>query len=120
MTDKNIPIFVYGTLMRGETNAHLLYGSVFVGEDESTPHWDLADLVGCPGMIPGNRSVKGEVYLVDQKTKNTLDRLEGHPTLYKRIPMRLISGREVEAYQLCYEFSHFRIIKSGSWRKKNP
>lgn len=116
MQEKNIPIFVYGTLMSGEINSHFLDDCILVGEDETTPHWDLIDFGGCPGLTPGNRRVKGEVYLADQDTKDILDKLEGHPFLYRRIPMTLLSGKRVETYKTCYASKHCKIIKSGSWR----
>ena len=118
VTEKETPIFVYGTLMRGERNSHFLHNSIFVGEDETAPHWDLVNLYGRPGMTPGNRSVKGEVYLVDQDTKDRIDRLERHPFLYQRTSISLITGKIVEAYKICRLFSYFKIIKSGSWRQK--
>jgi gamma-glutamylcyclotransferase (GGCT)/AIG2-like uncharacterized protein YtfP len=110
-------IFVYGTLMRGERLSRVLEDSVFIGEDETKPTWQLIDLGSFPGMIPGETSIKGELYLVDQNTKNLLDKIEGHPYLYRRTPLILKSGKIAEAYMFLSSADNCPIIKSGSWKE---
>ncbi len=91
-------IFVYGTLRRGQANHHLLGDSRFARRASTEAAFQLVDLVRYPGMIPGHRSVLGEVWLVDEPTLARLDELEGHPRLYERRLVRLADGVPVEAY----------------------
>ena len=70
-------VFVYGTLKRNEGNNDLLKDSQFLGEYETDPRWGLLDLGAFPGMVPSNKAVKGEVFLVDDDVMAALDLLEG-------------------------------------------
>lgn len=78
-------VFVYGTLKRNEGNNDLLKDSQFLGEYETDPRWGLVDLGAFPGMVPANKAVKGEVFLVDDDVMEALDLLEGvDHGLYRR------------------------------------
>lgn len=97
-------IFVYGTLKRGYHNNDLLGDSQLLGNYETLPRWGLISLGSFPGMLPGNKAVKGEVYVVDDETLERLDLLEGvaHGMYSRRMiwvvnPVTLVK-REVYAY----------------------
>ena len=115
-------IFVYGTLMRGESNHSLLNEeySEYIGSAITARGFELYDLGGFPGMvIGGNGEVIGEVYDICAFTRSRLDQLEGHPQFYKRHIIKLQGGEAVEAYILAEEFTRGRsIIRSGNWRER--
>lgn len=115
------PVFVYGTLLRGERNHRLLTHARFVGEDLTEPGFELAHLGGFPGMCAAREgTVAGEVYAVDAGTLAELDRLEDHPRFYLRTWIRLASGAHVEAYLLRREqVADCPRIPSGSWRRRD-
>lgn len=80
-------VFVYGTLQRGHGNHRLLdvEGAALVGRAQTVKKFDLIT-DGLPYVFPesGSFHVKGEVYEVTDEVLASLDRLEGHPRLYKR------------------------------------
>ncbi len=111
-------IFAYGSLMSGERNHRLLVGARLVGEARTGPAYSLFDLGAFPGLVAGGtHAVVGEVYDVDGDALAALDRLEGHPTLYRRTAIVLEDGRSVETYLLTRAQVEGRsIVPSGSWR----
>ena len=116
-------VFVYGTLLTGESNHHHLAYARLVGEARTRPEFTLFDLGFYPGMVRvGTSSVVGEIYAVDEPTLARLDRLEGHPTVYLRTTIHLASGDEVETYLLeVRQVAGCPIIPGGSWRaRKRP
>lgn len=82
-------VFVYGSLKRGHYNNRHLDGATYLGEYRTPPKYALYDLGPFPAMTEADRgvSVQGEVYLIDSKTLDRLDRLEGHPRFYERKTM---------------------------------
>jgi len=112
-------VFVYGTLLRGEPNHRLLEGSRCLGIVRTEPRFTLLDLTYYPGLIRnGKTAVTGELYAVDLVTLRSLDRLEGHPSFYRREPILLSDGHEVLTY--IYQRSIGRTsprIASGDWVK---
>lgn len=97
-------VFVYGTLKRGYSNYNrLLRTSEFVSEAKTLPKYRLYDVGMFPCMVKdGERgvAVEGEVFIVDDETKQRLDWLEGISSgMYTREVVEL-EGVEgpVEAY----------------------
>jgi len=115
------PIFVYGSLRKGLGNHYLLANARFDGEARTTPGFHLYDLGAFPGMIAtalGRAGVVGEVYLVDGRTLARVDRLEGHPRFYCRMPIELAYGRAVETYLLRIDqVSGYDVVPGGDWLK---
>lgn len=79
-------VFVYGTLRRGEGNAYLLKDSKWLGPAVTAGY---GYQMTRSGTIPftsdgGDCAVLGELWVVDDATFKRLDRLEGHPRLYRR------------------------------------
>jgi gamma-glutamylaminecyclotransferase len=111
-------VFVYGTLMRDESNHGLLATARFVAEACTKPCFEFFDLGHFPAMSAGGQTVvRGEIYAVDEATLGRLDRLEGHPTLYQRTQIRLDGGQEVETYLMDSARMRGRVvIASGDWR----
>jgi gamma-glutamylcyclotransferase (GGCT)/AIG2-like uncharacterized protein YtfP len=78
-------VFVYGTLKSGQSNHRLLEGAHYVGQAVTIRPFHLLDNGGFPVVIDERKHpVAGEVYEVDGAILSNLDRLEGHPTWYKR------------------------------------
>jgi len=120
-TQRRTTVFVYGTLLRGESNHGLLIRSHLVGTACTQAHYELIDLGGYPAMIPGGDvPVRGEVWEVDGATLTRLDELEGHPGYYRRQELRLDDGRLVQAYLLPREQARgCPRIESGDWRRRD-
>ena len=96
-----IPIFVYGTLMKGFYN-HVAYlkDSAFVGEG-SIFGYEMYNLGRYPGIIEGMGVVLGEVYLVTKEELDRIDILEEEGSLYVKqlaTVTMLESGKMTEAW----------------------
>lgn len=115
--DRRHRIFVYGTLLAGEPNHQLLARSELLGPAQTKGEFVMLDLGGFPGVIVGTETkIVGEVYLVDDETLCHLDRLEGHPRVYRRTPIELEDEGKAEMYILNSRGRTERTIPSGSWR----
>ncbi len=112
-------VFVYGSLLAGEPNHRVLASARFVAHARTRPTFALHDLGAFPGVVAGGATaVVGEIYEVDGPTLDRLDRLEGHPHLYRREVIELEGGVEL-AYIYVYVASlgRARAISSGDWRQ---
>lgn len=81
-------IFVYGTLKKGFYFHEQFLGedkSAFLGKVMSGPSYSLY-IDGLPHLIEEttDKPVKGELYEINEKVLDTLDKLEGHPLIYQR------------------------------------
>ncbi len=121
MTPELSTIFVYGTLLRGESNHRFLARASFVAEARSEPWFELVDLGHFPALIAGGQTaVHGELYRVDDETLSRLDRLEGHPHFYTRTNIALADGVHAQTYLLpAHQAAGARRITSGSWRTRD-
>jgi len=111
-------VFVYGTLLRGEKNHHVLRSSPCLGVGRTEPAYTLVSLGSIPAMTRGGTtSVTGEIFEVTDEVLADLDRLEGHPDWYKRTTVRLTDGSFVEAYLMAPSAVEGKpVIASGDWR----
>jgi gamma-glutamylcyclotransferase (GGCT)/AIG2-like uncharacterized protein YtfP len=111
-------IFVYGTLLEGESNHGLLADAEFLGIDRLT-NAQLFNLGDYPMIVPGEGLVLGEAYRISPAILQKLDILEEHPDYYQRGLVTLQSSRIAFAYwgqtDLVIGYS---IIASGSWRDR--
>ena len=130
-------VFVYGTLLSGEPNHDRLRGARLLASTRTEPRYTLLSLEDVrPHVLPcylhgslgpypalvedGDTSVVGEVYDVDDDLLRALDRFEGVPSLYRRVPIHLLGGSVAEGYALAREASRskkHRLIPSGDWRE---
>jgi gamma-glutamylcyclotransferase (GGCT)/AIG2-like uncharacterized protein YtfP len=86
-------VFVYGTLLRGEVNCHLLADARYLGPHRTEPRFTLLVLGAYPGLVGGgDTAVHGEVYGVDAAGLRRLDQLEDYPRLYDRKLIRTPYG----------------------------
>tara|TARA_R110002020_G_scaffold50716_2_gene143064 strand:+ start:11964 stop:12521 length:558 start_codon:yes stop_codon:yes gene_type:complete len=92
----NAPLFVYGTLRKGEKNHKMLEGAKSLGE-LALRSFRRVDGDG-PAIIPGdkNDSVDGELYDVDLKILKEIDEYEGEE--YIRELVELEDGSKAYAY----------------------
>lgn len=109
MTAKNIPVFVYGSLMQGMHNHLLLdrHSAEFVRRGTTDEHFVMYDLGAFPACVRGGDDVgscvHGELYRVDAAGLVSLDRLEGYrqdapaTSLYMRVNV-LIDGAPAFMY----------------------
>ena len=94
---EQIPVFVYGTLMKGNTTRglNMFPGSQFVGAAKTkASSFSLYDLGSFPAVgISGNNQIQGEVWKVSQDTFETLDQIEGYPNFYNRRQVDTTHGK---------------------------
>ena len=119
---KEIKVFVYGTLLSGERNARWALGA------RRHPAWTHGTIYDTGYGFPAftrevTTKVVGELLTVDQAGFDSMDRLEGHPRLYRR--------EEIEVYGECigrhrawvYIMNNLpstaKVIASGDWRNRN-
>jgi gamma-glutamylcyclotransferase (GGCT)/AIG2-like uncharacterized protein YtfP len=96
---ERVRLFVYGTLKRGFPRDDLMSGSVFEGNATTQRGYALHDLGDYPALVvAADGTVHGEVYWVDRKHLEKLDRYEGCPDLYRRQSILLSDGSRSEAY----------------------
>lgn len=116
---ERVLLFVYGTLMRGES-AHGLLGATarFVAEAQTEPRYTLLDMGEYPALMEGGTTaVRGELYEVDGEQLAALDRYEDVPEIYER---RVLTAGDSKAlaYVLHPQLaSGASVIASGAWRK---
>ncbi|MEB3254794.1 MAG: gamma-glutamylcyclotransferase family protein [Synechococcaceae cyanobacterium] len=116
---ETIPVFVYGTLRRGQANHHLLRGAHWGGE-QRLPGARLHDLGPFPMAIAtpdtAADAVQGELWWVDAATLARLDHLEGHPRLYERRRLALASGQRAWVYLgRPKQVRHSPVLAEGCW-----
>jgi gamma-glutamylcyclotransferase (GGCT)/AIG2-like uncharacterized protein YtfP len=117
-------VFVYGTLRKGQTNAHYMQGATCIAE-EAWVYGKLFDTnEGYPAMICSNEEkVYGEVYEVDDEVLQKLDELEEYTgnaetDLYDRITQTVyFADKEIHAYVYVAQDKEIlkKIIDSGDW-----
>ncbi|WP_454441608.1 gamma-glutamylcyclotransferase family protein [Vibrio bathopelagicus] len=113
-------VFVYGTLRQDQSNHHYLQHCELLGRFDTPEIFALFDLGAYPAMIFGKKSVAGEVYIINDETLESLDRLEDVPAEYRREQIETIFGLAwVYLYQL--DLTANKEILSGDWCKRdNP
>lgn len=109
-------VFVYGTLLVGEVNHYLLSEAEPLGPHRTEPCYTMFGLGAYPGVARGGKTpIRGELYKVDAKGLEHLDRLEDYPRLYDR---NLIPSSHGRAWVYLYR-GRIRgrpVIGSGDWR----
>lgn len=115
------PVFVYGTLMKGERAQAYLLNQEFAGE-AVLRDYGIYHLGSYPGIKPlAGGTVPGELYLVDRMTLQRMDQYEGEGSLYHRIAVDVESGTEVIrafAYVYAHEITGKPLLAKG-WRNRS-
>lgn len=113
------PVFVYGSLRRGQGNHGLLHRAHFVRETHLRGAFEMVSLGSFPGVFrqpEADRRLAGELYAVDEHTLALLDRLEGHPRFYERQPVELACRQVAWVYILPAESVADRpVVEGGDW-----
>jgi len=114
-------IFVYGTLMKGEGNHRLIESQECEGEG-FIHGFNLYNLGFYPGIRPSRHPehiVHGEVYLVDDRTLEQVNRLEGEGSLYILQYVDVTMNDKVVTAGV-YVYNHIckksNRIHSGHWK----
>lgn len=110
-------VFVYGTLLSGESNHYLLEGSELMGKTVANG-FDLKDLGPFPACVENplsTTSVEGEVWMVTKEVLARLDRLEGYPTFYNR--KKIWTFFDDCWIYFCNAEKDNPTILSGSWKQ---
>lgn len=127
MEEERKYVFVYGTLLREESNHARLKHAAMAAERASLSGASLIDTGrGYPAMLlGGDGAVAGEVYAVDERTLRSLDELEDYygegdrRNEYDRIEIDVEAGeRIIRAWTYVYRSapSNAVPIPSGDWR----
>jgi|APSaa5957512576_1039674.scaffolds.fasta_scaffold03203_2 gamma-glutamylcyclotransferase (GGCT)/AIG2-like uncharacterized protein YtfP len=120
MTTFNVA--VYGSLLSGLSNNHILGDSIYKGTFNTKEEYSMYSLGGFPAIVEGGHtSIKCEVYEVSTSTLLSLDRLEGydqqHPSrcFYNRKEIDTSFGK---AYiYLLDSMNNKEEVEDGDWRK---
>lgn len=110
-------VFVYGTLLSGEPNHHVLGGAACLGPARTAPAFELYNFGPYPGLVAnGHTRVVGEVYAVDDETLARLDWLEGYPELYDRQEIALDGGTAIAYTVRAEQVWGLPRVPGGDWR----
>lgn len=91
-----IKIAVYGTLKRGHYNNRFIGTSEFIGEGITKDKYQMTSNGHFPYLSKnGDYNIKVEVFEVNEDDLKNIDRLEGHPTFYKREVVDIIIGEDI-------------------------
>ena len=117
-------VAVYGTLLKGEGNERV--PRRVLSRQQGTVSGSLFDTgYGFPTFLPSPKTARVEVEVIEVPTEvllRDLDRLEGYPHLYNRVPITvdLEDGTQVTAwiYTMPILPRSATPIPSGSWRRR--
>ena len=110
-------VFVYGTLMKDESNHHFLRNSTFI-EAVIIKGYDMYNVGYFPAIIPGENIVIGELYEVPVTDMPSIDMLEGEGSLYIRKCeiTQGASGEKTLAYIYEYAQDVSDLEQISSWK----
>lgn len=115
LAEEETPLFVYGTLRRGQPNHARLQGARWLGQ-ASLEGACLYDLGPFPMAIAAEGVVFGEVYAVALAALPLLDAFEGCPRLYERHWLALADGRQAWVYLgRVRQVRHSCRLPAGVW-----
>ena len=110
-------VFVYGTLMKGETNHRYLENSTYLGTT-LIEGYEMYDVGWYPAIIAGDGLVVGEVYQVPKSDMPAIDRLEGEGHLYAKKCQRVIlNGKPTFAFVYVYLGDCSDLERIASWKE---
>ncbi len=116
-------VFVYGSLLAGLGNHHVLqrHRAALAGlATTAEARFQMWSLGAFPAVSRGGRQrIQGEVYRVGTEGLRALDRLEGHPEFYRRELLPVVLCDRVEsAWAYLRPASQRRgpLVSDGDWR----
>lgn len=121
-------LFVYGSLKTNFQFHHLMNGATFLSIAKTKKGYSLFKYDGFPCLVPitlkdrqrdafEDTSVSGELYSIHSVDHlNTLDKFEGHPMDYMRLPVQVITDTDNIVNAETYVFLHpERLISENSF-----
>ena len=110
-------VFVYGTLMKGETNHDFLQNATFL-DKTVIEGYDMYNVGWYPAIIDGEGLAIGEVYSVPVEDMTSIDSLEGEGSLYEKRCVRItVNGVLDFAFVYVYLGDCSELVKIPSWRE---
>ena len=110
-------VFVYGTLMKGETNHGFLRHSTFLAKTV-IEGYDMYNVGLFPAIIAGDGLIIGEVYSVPVEDMPSIDSLEGEGSLYAKKCARVtLNGKTEFAFVYVYLDDCSGLEKIASWKE---
>jgi gamma-glutamylcyclotransferase (GGCT)/AIG2-like uncharacterized protein YtfP len=110
-------VFVYGTLMKGETNHDFLQNATFL-DKTVIEGYDMYNVGWYPAIIDGDGLAIGEVYSVPIEDMASIDSLEGEGSLYEKRCVRItVNGVPDFAFVYVYLEDCSDLVKIPSWRE---
>ena len=110
-------VFVYGTLMKGETNHDFLQNATFL-DKTVIEGYDMYNVGWYPAIIDGEGLAIGEVYSVPVEDMASIDSLEGEGSLYEKRCVRItVNGVPDFAFVYVYLDDCSELVKIPSWRE---
>ena len=110
-------VFVYGTLMKGETNHDFLQNATFL-DKTVIEGYDMYKVGWYPAIIDGEGLAIGEVYGVPVEDMPSIDSLEGEGSLYEKRCVRItVNGVPDFAFVYVYLDDCSDLSKIPSWRE---
>ena len=110
------PVFVYGTLMKGQPAEHMLSGCAFGGFFQLR-NYAMYNLGSYPGIRPcTGESVLGELYFATDNIVAQLDRYEGEGYLYHRTNVKISASHNsytAEAYVYNQDVADSKKMREG-------
>ena len=110
-------VFVYGTLMNGESNHHYLQNSTFLGT-ATINGYQMYDVGWYPAIIKGDNLIIGELYQVRKDDMPAIDMLEGEGTLYIKKCERVTDSKGNTTFAFVYVYNEdvSDLKKISSWK----
>lgn len=110
-------VFVYGTLMKDESNHHYLENGTFL-QGATLKGYDMYNVGYFPAIVPGSGKAIGELYEVPLSDMSSIDMLEGEGNLYiRKCGIAEYSGEKTLAYVYEYSQDVFGLEKINSWKE---
>lgn len=112
-------LLVYGTLRKGHGNHGVIFGAKHIGD--TAIKGTLYSLGAFPAVtLAGETKVKCECYEIDDVALARCDRLEGHPSFYKRVEVDSEFGKAwVYTQDHVPGVKRNKVIASGDWSNRS-
>jgi len=113
----DLRVFIYGSLLPGCVNHHVIQDAKCLGTALTKPEFDLIDLGEYPALVQnGSTQVHGRLYVIDDALLHRLDEFEDHPDLYQRLEIALEGGEMAQTYVFPRENLWSQtVVSSGNW-----
>lgn len=104
-------VFVYGTLMKGQSNHEAFLRNARLVGNGILDGYDMYDLGHYPGIVKAKRKgkVEGEIYRVTDAELMAIDELEGEGYLYLKTPVNVTM--DGNAYMKAFAYVYNKSVK---------